>query len=142
MGLPDYTLFIQMVNFLVLLFFLNLILFRPIRKVIKKRNQIMDDFNKDITSMSDRAQESMEQFEQKILGARQEGIARIQSMKDEGEEAEARLIAATNQEVQGKIEAAREKVASEIQGARTQLQEQVQSFSVALAEKILGRSIQ
>jgi len=84
----------------------------------------------------------MEQFEQKILGARQEGIARIQSMKDEGEEAEARLIAATNQEVQGKIEAARDKVASEIQGARTQLKEQVQSFSVALAEKILGRSIQ
>ncbi len=142
MGLPDYTLFIQMVNFLVLLFFLNLILFRPIRKIIQKRNQIMDDFNNDITSMSDRAQESMEQFEQKILGARQEGIARIQSMKDEGEEAEARLIAATNQEVQGKIEAARDKVASEIQGARTQLQEQVQSFSVALAEKILGRSIQ
>lgn len=142
MGLPDYTLFIQMVNFLVLLFFLNLILFRPIRKIIQKRNQIMDDFNNDITSMSDRAQESMNQFEQKILGARQEGIARIQSMKDEGEEAEARLIAATNQEVQGKIEAAREKVASEIQGARTQLQEQVQSFSVALTEKILGRSIQ
>jgi len=142
MGLPDYTLFIQMVNFLVLLFFLNLILFRPIRKIIKKRNQIMDDFNKDITSMSDRAQESMEQFEQKILGARQEGMARIQSMKDEGEEAEAQLIAATHQEVQGKIEAAREKVASEIQGARTQLQEQVQSFSVALTEKILGRSIQ
>jgi len=142
MGLPDYTLFIQMVNFLLLLFFLNLILFRPIRKIIQKRNQIMDDFNEDITSMSDRAQESMNQFEQKILGARQEGIARIQSMKDEGEEAEARLIAATNQEVQGKIEAARERVASEIQGARTQLQEQVQSFSVALTEKILGRSIQ
>lgn len=142
MGLPDYTLFIQMVNFLVLLFFLNLILFRPIRKIIKKRNQIMDDFNEDITSMSDRAQESMEQFEQKILGARQEGMARIQSMKDEGEEMEGQLIAATNQEVQGKIEAAREKVASEIQGARTQLQEQVQSFSVALTEKILGRSIQ
>lgn len=142
MGLPDYTLFIQMVNFLVLLFFLNLILFRPIRKIIKKRNQIMDDFNEDITTMSDRAQESMEQFEQKILGARQEGMARIQSMKDEGEEMEGQLIAATNQEVQGKIEAAREKVASEIQGARTQLHEQVQSFSVALTEKILGRSIQ
>lgn len=142
MGLPDYTLFIQMVNFLVLLFLLNLILFRPIRKVIKKRNQIMDDFNKDITSMSDKAQESMNQFEQKILKARQEGMARIQSMKDEGEELEAQLIAATNQEVQGKIEEARKKVALEIQGARTQLQEQVQSFSVALTEKILGRSVQ
>ena len=142
MGLPDYTLFIQMVNFLVLLFLLNLILFRPIRKIIRKRNQIMDDFNKDITSMSDRAQESMDHFEQKILGARQEGMARIQSMKDEGEELEAQLIAATNQEVQGEIEEARKKVALEIQGARTQLQEQVQSFSVALTEKILGRSIQ
>jgi F-type H+-transporting ATPase subunit b len=138
----DITLVIQMINFLILLFVLNLILFRPIRNIIKERNQIVDTFNSDIASLTDSAQESMDQFELKIQEARKEGVARVQSMKDEGEEAEVELIAATTQEVQAKIEEARNKVAADIREARTQLQTQVQAFSVAVTEKILGRSIQ
>ena len=138
----DITLVIQMINFLILLFVLNLILFRPIRNIIKERNQIVDTFNSDIASLTDSAQESMDQFELKIQEARKEGVARVQSMKDEGEEAEVELIAATTQEVQAKIEEARNKVAADIKEARSQLQTQVQAFSVAVTEKILGRSIQ
>ncbi|UCG21126.1 MAG: ATP synthase F0 subunit B [Deltaproteobacteria bacterium] len=139
---PDITLFIQMVNFLILLFVLNLILFRPIRNIIKQRNQIIQNFNSDITSLTDEAQDSMERFEQKVLEAKKEGMARVNNMKGEGEQAEAELIAVTNTEVQAKIEEARQKVASDIQEARTQLQAQVQAFSVAVTEKVLGRSIQ
>jgi len=139
---PDITLIIQMINFLILLFILNLILFRPIRNVIKKRNQIIQNFNSDISSLTDEAQDSMERFEQKVLEAKKEGMAQVNKMKGEGERAEADLISATNTEVQAKIEEARKKVASDIQAARTQLQAQVQAFSVAVTEKVLGRSIQ
>jgi len=139
---PDITLIIQMINFLILLFILNLILFRPIRNVIKKRNQIIQNFNSDITSLTDEAQDSMERFEQKVLETKKEGMAQVNKMKGEGEQAEADLISATNTEVQAKIEEARKKVASDIQAARTQLQAQVQAFSVAVTEKVLGRSIQ
>jgi F-type H+-transporting ATPase subunit b len=139
---PDITLIIQMVNFLILLFILNLILFRPIRKIIRERNQIIQNFNSDITSLTDEAQDSMERFEEKVLEAKKEGMSRVQDMKGEGEEAEADLIAATNEEVQAKIQEARQKVASDIQEARNQLQAQVQAFSVAVTEKVLGRSIQ
>jgi F-type H+-transporting ATPase subunit b len=138
----DITLVIQMVNFLILLFVLNLILFRPIRNIIKERNQVIQNFNSDINSLTDEAQDSMERFEQKLLEAKKEGMARVQDMKGEGEEAEAELIVATSEEVQAKIEEARKKVASDIQDARTQLQAQVQAFSVAVTEKVLGRSIQ
>ena len=138
---PDITLIIQMVNVLILLFVLNFILFRPIRKIIKERNQIVETFNSDITSLTGEAQSSMEKFEVKILEARQEGVGRVQSMKDEGEQAEVELIATTTQEVQAKIDEARKKVASDIQDARTELQKQVQTFSVAVTEKILERSI-
>jgi len=139
---PDITLFVQMINFLILLFILNLILFRPIRNIIRERNQIIESFNSDITSLTDEAQDSMERFEQKVLEAKKEGMSRVQGKKGEGEQAEAELIAATNEEVQAKIQEARQKVRSDVQEARTQLQAQVQAFSVAVTEKVLGRSIQ
>jgi F-type H+-transporting ATPase subunit b len=139
---PDITLIIQMINFLILLVVLNLILFRPIRKIIKQRNQIIQNFNSEITSLTDDAHDSMERFERKVLEAKKEGMARVNKMKGEGEQAEAELIAATNTEVQATIQEARKKVASDIQQARTQLQAQVQAFSVAVTEKVLERSIQ
>ena len=139
---PDITLVVQMINVLVLLFILNMILFRPIRNIIKKRNQIVADFNSDITSLTGQAQESIDQFEKKVREARKQGIDRVQSMKEEGEEAEAQLLASTTEEVHKKVEEARKQVQSEIQEARIQLQEQVQAFSLAVTEKILERSIQ
>ncbi|MFC1863408.1 ATPase, partial [Thermodesulfobacteriota bacterium] len=39
--LPNYSLFIQIANFLVLLFVLNIILYRPIRKILYKRREEM-----------------------------------------------------------------------------------------------------
>ncbi|RLA92033.1 MAG: hypothetical protein DRG34_01140 [Deltaproteobacteria bacterium] len=95
-----------------------------------------------MASLTGEAQSSMEEFEVKVLEARHEGVGKVQSMKDEGEQAEVELIATTTQEVQAKIEEARKKVASDIQDARTELQKQVQTFSVAVTEKILERSIQ
>jgi F-type H+-transporting ATPase subunit b len=139
---PDITLIIQMINFLILLFILNLILFRPIRNIIKRRNQIIQDFNSDITSLTDNAHDSMERFEKKVLEAKKEGMAQVNKMKGEGEQAEAELIAAINAEVQAKVQEARQRVASDILKARTQLQAQIQAFSVAVTEKVLERSIQ
>lgn len=39
----NITLVFQLVNFFIALFMLNILLIRPIRTIIKKRNGIMDD---------------------------------------------------------------------------------------------------
>ena len=137
----NITLFIQMANFLLLLFLLNLVLYRPIRRIIQKRNQVIDDFTTTIDSMTKSAQEAMNTFAQKIREARGQGAANVQMLKDEAHEAESKLIAAKNQEAQARISQVRKQLESEIQETRGKLQAQVQAFSLAVAEKILGRSI-
>ena len=137
----NITLLIQMANFLILLFLLNLILYRPIRRIIEKRNQVIDDFTTTIDSMTKSAQEAMNTFAQKIREARVQGAANVQMLKDEAQEAESKLIAEKNQEGQARISQVRKQLESEIQETRGKLQAQVQAFSLAVAEKILGRSI-
>jgi F-type H+-transporting ATPase subunit b len=137
----NITLLFQIVNFLALLFLLNLVLFRPIRRIITKRKQVIDDFTVTIGSMTKNAQDAMNRFAQKIREAREEGAARVQSLKEDAHEAEAKLIAQSNQEAQARISQLRKQMDSEIQETRGQLQAQVQAFSQAVAEKILGRSI-
>jgi F-type H+-transporting ATPase subunit b len=137
----NVTLLVQMANFLILLFLLNLVLYRPIRRIIQKRNQVVDDFTTTIDSMTTSAQEAMNTFAQKIREARVQGAASVQMLKDEAHEAESKVIAEKNQEAQAKISQVRKQLQSEIQETRGKLQAQVQAFSLAVAEKILGRSI-
>lgn len=137
----NITLLIQMANFLILLFLLNLVLYRPIRRIIQKRNQVIDDFTTTIDSMTKSAQEAMNTFAQKVREARAQGAANVQTLKDEAHEAESKLIAEKNQEGQARISQIRKQLESEIQETRGKLQAQVQAFSLAVAEKILGRSI-
>jgi F-type H+-transporting ATPase subunit b len=137
----NITLLVQMANFLILLFLLNLVLYRPIRRIIQKRNQIIDDFTTTISSMTKSAQDAMDTFAQKIREARAQGAASVQMLKDEAHEAEAKLIAEKHQEAQTRIGQVRKQLESEIQETRGKLQAQVQAFSLAVAEKILGRSI-
>jgi F-type H+-transporting ATPase subunit b len=137
----NITLLFQIVNFLALLFLLNLVLFRPIRRIITKRKQVIDDFTVTISAMTKNAQDAMNRFAQKIREAREEGTARVQSLKEDAHEAEAKLIAQSNQAAQARVSQLRKQLDSEIQETRGQLQAQVQAFSQAVAEKILGRSI-
>ena len=44
----DWTLFVQLLNFLVLVFLLNMVLFRPIRKIILSRKARLASFEEDI----------------------------------------------------------------------------------------------
>lgn len=137
----NVTLLVQMANFLILLFVLNLVLYRPIRRIIQKRNQVVDDFTTTIDSMTKSAQEAMNTFAQEIREARVQGAASVQMLKDEAHEAESKVIAEKNQEAQARISQVRKQLQSEIQETRGKLQAQVQAFSLAVAEKILGRSI-
>lgn len=137
----NITLLIQMANFLILLFLLNLVLYRPIRRIIQKRNQVLDDFTTTIDSMTKSAQEAMNTLAQKIREARAQGAANVQMLKDEAHEAQSKVIAEKNQEAQARISQVRKQLESEIQETRGKLQAQVQAFSLAVAEKILGRSI-
>jgi F-type H+-transporting ATPase subunit b len=137
----NITLLIQIANFLILLWLLNRFLFRPMRRIIKERHQVIDDFTATITSMTKNAQDAMARFAQKIREARQEGAAMVQSVKENAHQAEAKLVAQSNQEAQARISQVRKQLESEVQQTRVQLQAQVKAFSEAMAEKILGRSI-
>jgi F-type H+-transporting ATPase subunit b len=63
----DWTFFAQLVNFLVILTVLNLILFRPIRGIIKKRAEVMNEKLGSIESFTADAEAA-----EKVAAARKE----------------------------------------------------------------------
>ncbi|ABK18265.1 ATP synthase F0 subunit B [Syntrophobacter fumaroxidans] len=137
----NVTLIIQLVTFLIFVFLMNLVLYRPIRRIVAQRKQFVDDRQTGIDRLEADAQKSVQEFNARLLDARKEGRQKIQDLKAAAYEREKELLQQATEQAAGRMQTMRAKVQSDIGQAREQLMTQVRSFSVELAQKILGRSI-
>lgn len=137
----DHTLFIQIANFLVLLFILNRILFRPIRRILSQRREEMNASETTIRDLQDRISRSAEEIEQSMISARKDGFKEKENSKNEGRDEEAKMVQDAIGSVGEKIMAAKEDIERNMADLRQSLDKEVSLFSQELAEKVLGRSI-
>ena len=138
----DGTLFLQIINFLVLLLILNLILFKPIRRILSQRQEEMNSRQKTIDDYQDQAGKSEKGIEEGMVQARKEGYTEKETLKAQGLEEEKGILQEAGAGVEKKLGAAKEEIEAKIAAARETLEAQIGSFSDELAQKILGRSIQ
>ena len=138
----DGTMFLQIANFLVLLFILNLILFRPIRRVLAQREEEMNSRQKTIDDFQGQAEKNERGIEEGVVQARKEGYAEKEALKSHGLEEEKAILQEAGAGVEQKLSAAKKEIETKIAVAREALEGQIASVSDELAQKILGRSIQ
>lgn len=137
----NMTLLIQMTNVLVLLVLMNLVLYRPIRRIVAQRQQLIAEQQEKISLAEAEAKAAVEEFDGRILDARKLGRRKIQEMKTAAYRQEKDLLQQATEQVAGQLQEMRSKIKSDIAVARDQLSGQIRAFSVELAQKILGRSI-
>ena len=141
MIIPDYTLFLQLANFLFLLFILNIILYRPVRQILGKRKAEVDGLQHSVSELKGKANLFAGELEEGMAKARKTGYQEKESLKSQGQEEEKALLkeaATASGERMGQARAALEKKPVEARGA---LETELGLFSKELAEKILGRSV-
>ena len=137
----NITLFIQMVNFFLLIFLLNTILYRPIRNMIAKRNQVIAEREQGIERADADAAAAVREFEGKVQEARIEGRQKVQGLKDVGYEKEKNLLQEAAEHSASELAKVRDQIKKDIAAARKRLRAQIQAFSVEVAQKVLGRTI-
>jgi F-type H+-transporting ATPase subunit b len=134
--------FIQMINFLVLIFILNIILYKPIIKIIDERNKKIEDSKNDVDSLNGAAERKIADYEEKIRQARQEAMSQRNGIMDEGEEAGKTILESTRDEISTMIEGFKVTLAEERDEARKILRGQAEKIAVEISEKVLGRGVQ
>jgi len=137
----DYSLGIQIVNFLILIFILNKLLYKPILAVLDQRKKQIDDSEAEIALLQKSVDQKMSAYEEKLQLAKTEALAIKKNLIKQGDEEAKVLVDAARAEVPGMQEAFRLKTASEIESARNILSDNSRKLSVEIAEKIMGRSL-
>jgi F-type H+-transporting ATPase subunit b len=139
--MPDWTVGIQIINFLVILWILNLILYRPIRNILRQRKEKIDGLEASIETYNEDAQEKDTAFAAGIKEARAKGQNEKEALLQAAAEEEKEIIAKVNEKAQAELADIRERISREAETAKSALQAKVDEFSSDICQKILGRTV-
>ncbi len=139
--LPDWTVFALLINFMVLVFLLNIVLFRPIRKALRERQAKLDAQAADISLLESQGLGLDSEIKDKLAAARRDGAGARETLKNEGADAEASLLEEVKREVDLEWSRVEQKIKEDMARARESLKAQAESFAQLLASKILGREL-
>jgi F-type H+-transporting ATPase subunit b len=133
--------FVQVVNFGILVLVLNIFLYKPIRKVLADRRQVVDGAREKAVSVDLEVQEKMSQYEARLRDAKAEAaVHRAESLKQAQAE-ETSVLEKARAEATISLGTIRDRVAKEAADARVLLKQQAELLSGDICEKILGRSL-
>ena len=135
----DVSVFIQIVNFLFLVWALNLILYKPIRKVLLERKEKVDGLEQTIENFNINAQKKEDAFASGIKDARSKGQIEKELLLSAAQNEEKQLLEKINKKAQDDLSQMRDKIAKEAENVRGSLQNEVDAFANAIGQKILGR---
>jgi F-type H+-transporting ATPase subunit b len=133
--------FVQVVNFGILVLVLNIFLYKPIRKVLAERRQVVDGARDKAAAVDLEVQEKMALYEARLRDAKAEaGLQRAESLKQAQTE-ETSVLEKARAEATVSLGTIRDRVAKEAADARILLKQQAELLSGDICEKILGRSL-
>jgi F-type H+-transporting ATPase subunit b len=139
--IPDWSVSIQIVNFLFLIFALNLLLYRPIRRILKARKEKTQGMEQAIQGADQSVLEKEAAFAKAIRDARARGLKEKETMILAAAAEERRLMEGINAKAQADLEEMRRKIQADAETARHSLQQEIGVFAGQITQKILGRAV-
>ena len=139
--IPDWTLFVQIANFLLIVWVLNIVLFKPIRNILIQRKEKVTSLEQNVEASDKEAKEKNEAFDLGIRDARAKGLSEKSVLLNEAADEEREIVDKINQKAQADLAEVREKIAKDAEAVRASLQKEIDTFASAIGEKILGRAV-
>jgi F-type H+-transporting ATPase subunit b len=140
--LPDYTLFIQIIAFLALIFILNILLYKPILSIIDRRKKHIEELENEIILFNQSVDKKAAEYEEKLKLAKANAAELKKEIIKEGTDQAKVIVDAVRNEIPIMMQEFQQKLDKEVQAARETLDSQSRRLSLEIAEKVMGRSVQ
>ena len=138
----DSTIFIQIVNFLLLIVILNILLYKPILSIIDQRKKRLEASDDEIKGLNATVDQKAAEYEEKLRQAKQKALEEKNGILKEAADQAKEIIEARRNKIPAMMSEFQDRVTREVNGARTILKNQSEKISREIAEKVLGRSLQ
>ncbi|MBA4374521.1 MAG: hypothetical protein C0402_16850 [Thermodesulfovibrio sp.] len=125
------------VNFLGLIYILNILLFKPLLKVFKEREDTVKSSLDAAKTMNDRKEDGLVRMQQELAEARQKAKEVFETMRSEGGQKQKEALSGAEVRSAEMLQGAREDLRKEVEKARQALRADVEKFSDEIVRKLV-----
>ena len=137
----DITMPIQIANILLLIVIMNIVLYRPVRRILEERQTKIASLNKDIETFNKNAQLRLEDFDRKLGEARIKAKGEFEALRGQGQSTAGDEVAKVRKEVEASKAEQLKVINTQFATAQQELKGQVETFAKEMASKVLGREV-
>jgi F-type H+-transporting ATPase subunit b len=135
------TLFHQLVAFLIFLFIINRIMFRPLRSVMAERDGVIEKIKLDTTNAGDTIERLCDELKERESRVRKEAFKVQHELEEKGKQESAEILKSTLQEIELLKDKNEANVNAQIMEARKALQKESDALALNIMEKLLDRRL-
>jgi len=138
---PDGSLIFVLVLFLIFVFVLNRILFKPIGRVLDERETLTEGARTEARAATRRFQSELADYEARIRQARAESYKWLEQRRAAALDERRQLIEQAKTEANNQIEQAKQEIAGQAARARSELETESHQIAAQISRTVLGRTV-
>jgi F-type H+-transporting ATPase subunit b len=132
--IPDYTMLIQMVIFLALVFVLNILLYKPILSIIDRRKKQLEESENEIKLFNESVEKRVAEYEEKLKQAKVKATEAKKEIIQEGANQAKNIVDVVRNEIPVMVREFQQKMDKEVEKAKLILDSHSQELSVQIAQ--------
>jgi F-type H+-transporting ATPase subunit b len=135
------TLIFQVISFLIFLFIINRILFRPLRRTRAEREAYIENIQKDIIDAQNQFEDLTDQIKEQEKAIRNEAFEQQVKLEESANRQAAEILASVREEINVSKEQARKNIDAQISTTRKDIQKEAENLATSIIETVLYRSL-
>ena len=135
----DETLVIQLVIFLVGLFLLNRLVFRPLLGVWDRREELTTGMLREAEEMTRKAESAIAEYNEKLAGAKAQATETRNELRQRGQSESSKMLLSAREAAQAELEDTRGILESEVAKIKTDLQGEIESLASEISNRVLRK---
>ena len=133
------TLIVQVVGFLVFLFVINRIMFRPLRNVMSDRDIHIERVKRDITQAQKEVASITSQIQKQDAATRKEALALKNDLEATGSQQAKEIFESVKKEIAADRKKVQQEIEVQIAEERKTVKKESEGLALNIIEKIIGR---
>jgi F-type H+-transporting ATPase subunit b len=137
----NWTFFVQVINFLILMFILNKILYKPILKVLDERDERIVGGQEKAKQLIGESDTILSSYNEKLQVAKIDALGTKNSARKEAADKANVIIDEARTKAEGIISQVQQDMTQEIERVKKELEPEVGIMAATIAQQILGRKV-
>ena len=137
----NWTMLIQLINFLLLIWILNKILYQPVLKVLNERDSRIGGAQNRARSLIAQGEGLLADYEVRLRNTKIEAMALKTEIRKEAAVASSQAIDAARLQADGIVTETRAAMRAELDQVRRELEPELGSLADEIAARVLGRKV-